>query len=199
MRPKYFKYPYRSKPFSVVRHQSTLMLYEDFVALFEHQVQSLNYGQGLELALSICKRLYFDYEHFASIEQWGDKDLLMDAILLCEKTKTSTIDPASIKELLSKVEEVTPDMDDFGDWHGSYALNAAASVYETLHFIIDKDLNHVYHIGTLLTDTIDFKIHERYDLPNDQIDEHPMMIETRNFLLEQTNGRRTTSAFQNQG
>ena len=183
----------------VVCHQLNLMLYEDFDILFKQQVQSLEYEKGLDLAISICKKLYFDYEYFVSIEQWGDKDLLMDAILLCEIAKTSSVDSLRFKEMLPQVDAVTPDTEDFGDWHGSYALNAAASVSEMLRYILDRDILHVYYIGTYLTDTIDFKMQEKEYLPDELIDEHAMMIEARKFLLEQTNGRRTTSALQNQG
>jgi uncharacterized protein YjaG (DUF416 family) len=162
------------------------MLYRDFVSLFKQQVETLSFEEGLEFALAVCKRLYFDYENFVSSEQWGDKDLLIEAIRLCEQAKNNKIENARLEEMLSKVDVITPDTDDFGDYNGSYALNAAVSVYETLQFIMDKDLQHIYNVGTYLTDTVDFKIHEKESLADRKVDRHPMMIEARNFLLEQT-------------
>jgi uncharacterized protein YjaG (DUF416 family) len=177
------------------------MQYKEFDALYKQQVYSLTYEQGLNLAVEVCKRLYFDYERFVSKENWGDKDLLMDAIQQCEQAKSQLVEKSIIEEMLSKVDAVTPDTEDFGNFLGSYALNAAASVYETLQYTIDKDLLHVYSIGTYLTDTVDFKIDDNQEekISEEQIDEHPMMIEARNFLLEKTHGHRTTSASRNSG
>lgn len=177
------------------------MQFKDFDTLYKQQVYSLSHEEGLNLAVEVCKRLYFDYEQFVSEENWGDKDLLMDAIQLCERAKSQLVDKSIIEDMLSKVDAVTPDTEDFGNYVSSYALNAAASVYETLQFIIDKDLLHVYNIGTYLTDTIDFKIDKNQEekTTEEQIDEHPMMVEARNLLLEKTSGRRTTSASQNSG
>jgi uncharacterized protein YjaG (DUF416 family) len=162
------------------------MLYKDFVTAFKRQVYTVSYNQGLQLAIAVCKRLYSDYANFVLTENWGDKDLLIDAIQLCEQAQNESIDTDRINDLMAKIDTVIPDMDDFGNYNGSYALNTAASVYETLQFILDKDPIHIYHIGTHLTDTVDFKIDEKEDLSSEQIDEHPMMIEARNFLLRQT-------------
>ncbi|RYE38216.1 MAG: DUF416 family protein, partial [Sphingobacteriales bacterium] len=88
-----------------------------------------------------------------------------------------------LKAKLSDVASITPDTEDFGDYCGSYALNAASAVCETLELILEGNLEHVYNIGTYSTDTIDFKIHESEDLTDEQIDRHPAMIEVRSFLL----------------
>lgn len=162
------------------------MVYKDFDSLFRQQVYAISFEQGLDLALAVCRQLYPNYEHFVLSEHWGNKDVLLDAIRLCEQAKTSEVEKVKLKEMLSKVDSITPHMDDFGNYNGSYALNAAASVYETLEFIIDKGLQHIYNIGTYLTDTMDFKIAEQQDLTDEQIDEHPMMVQARTFLLEQT-------------
>jgi uncharacterized protein YjaG (DUF416 family) len=177
------------------------MRFKDFDALFKKQIYTLTYEEGLILSIEVCKRLYFNYQEFASVENWGDKDLLMDAIQLCEQANRQLISKDIIEEMLTRVDAAAPNTEDFGSYLGSYALNAAASVYETLQFIIDKDLLHVYNIGTYLTYTVDLKIEENQDgkTSDEQIDEHPMMVEARSFLLEKTNGRRTTSAYQNTG
>jgi uncharacterized protein YjaG (DUF416 family) len=108
------------------------MFYKDFATLFRQQVYALPYKAGLDLAITICKRLYFDYDNFVSVKHWGDKDLIMDAIQLCEQAKNQGIAISRIEEMLPTVDAITRDMDDFGNYRGSYALNAAASVYEAL-------------------------------------------------------------------
>lgn len=87
-----------------------------------------------------------------------------------------------MKEILPKVDNITPNTEDFGN--ASYALNACSAVYETLEFLINKDQKHILNIGSYLTDTIDFKIQEDDELSEVQIDNHPMMIEARKFLIE---------------
>ena len=172
-------------------HQTKLMTYQDFQTIFKQQVDTLPYESLLDLALAVCKRLYFDYENFVMVEHWGDKDVLMDAIRLCDQAKTE-LNADSIKKMLIQVVAVTPDTEDFGDLSGSYALNAAASVYDTLQFILDKEPVHIIAIGTYLTDTVDFKIQEREHLTEEQIDEHPMMVEARDFMLKSIAQRRST-------
>ncbi len=117
------------------------------------------------------------------MHQWGDVDLLVDAIKLCEQGKTEPANKSKIEEMLLKVEKNTPHMDDFEDEISSYALNASTVVYETLQFLVDKNRNHIFNIGTYLTDTVDCKIQEERHLSEDEIDQHPMMIEAREFVL----------------
>lgn len=135
----------------------------------------------------ICKKLYFEYQKFVEIYQWGDVDLLMDAINLCNRSIENEVAVTQIKELIHKVDLVTPHMNDFeGSEIASYALNASASVYETLQFITDKDKIHIFNIANYYTDTIDFKIQEDTDLTELEIETHPLMIEAWKFVLDQT-------------
>ncbi len=159
------------------------MNYKEYVLLFKKQLYALPYQKQFELALTVCKKLYFDYEKFVQVHQWGDIDLLMDAIKLCDQGKAGLVDRLEIERMLPRVDAITPDMDDFGDEISSYGLNASAAVYETLQFIIDKDKVHIYNIGNYLTDTIDFRIQEERSLSEDEIAKHPMMLEAWNFIL----------------
>jgi len=134
----------------------------------------------------ICKKLYLDYKNFVEVNQWGDADLLMGTINICDSSIAQLPDIAKIKEFISKIDLITPHMDDFGTALGSYALNASASVYETLEFITDQDNTHIFNIGNYYTDTVDFKIQEEGDLTELEIENHPLMIAAWNFILEQT-------------
>jgi uncharacterized protein YjaG (DUF416 family) len=173
------------------------MLYKDFVSLFRKQVYALSYEGQLSLALAVCKRMYFDYEHFVEVEQWGDSDLLMDTILHCDRAQIHPIAVNTLKQMREQIDAITPDTEDFGDYLGTYALNAAASVYEIIQFQLDKNPVHVYRVGIYYLDTTDFKIQEKESLWDEQIDEHPMTVEARNFLLEHINVHRTKEALQN--
>ena len=163
------------------------MTYSDFTQTLQKQIPRMNRQRQLKLALRICKELFFEYQKFYDVYQCGNPDLLLDAINICETASISNIEIPKIQELLQKVGSVTPHMDDFGgDELASYALNAAASVYETLEFLTDNDSVHIFHIASYYTDTIDFKIQEVRSFTQEEIDSHPLMIEARRFLLEQT-------------
>jgi uncharacterized protein YjaG (DUF416 family) len=163
------------------------MNYTDYITLLKIQTNSQPRLQQLKFAVTICKKLYFGYKNFVEVYQWGDADLLMDAINICERSITNSSDLDQIKELIPKIDLITPHMDDFGGNEiGSYALNASASVYETLEFIIDHDKTHIFNIATYYTDTIDFKIQEERELTELEIENHPLMIEAWNFIIDQT-------------
>lgn len=157
------------------------MKYEDFIKLFQAKVNSLSYQKQLNLAISVCKKLFPDYNNFYLENNWGDPNILLDAIKICELFDLNKASILSIKKLLTKVNEITPSTEDFEN--ASFALNATAAVYETLEFLIDNDKKHIFNIGTYLADTIDFKIQEEDGLTQQQIDNHPLMIEVQKYLL----------------
>jgi uncharacterized protein YjaG (DUF416 family) len=163
------------------------MKYKEFITKFNSQVFLIDYYRQLALAIEVCKKLYFDYVTFSEKYQWGDKDILLDAITLVVQSKTNEIAQSLIERTLNKIDTITPDMDDFGsDELGSYALNACMAVYNTVQFISDKQPNHIYDIGICLTDTVDFKIQENQLLTEQEIDNTPLMIETRKYLIDKT-------------
>jgi uncharacterized protein YjaG (DUF416 family) len=166
---------------------STIMKYEEFITKFNKQVFSINYDKQLALAIDVCKKLYFYYVDFSEKYQWGDKGVLLDAISIVEQSKTNDIKQSLIDKTLNQLDTITPDMDDFGsDELGSYALNACVAVYNSVQFIGDKLPKHIYDIGICLTDTIDFKIQEQQTLTEQEIDNNPLMIEARKYLIDKS-------------
>jgi uncharacterized protein YjaG (DUF416 family) len=163
------------------------MNYKEFITKFNEQVFYLAYDRQLALAIDVCKKLYFDYVDFSEKYKWGDKDVLLDAITLLEQSKNSKIKQSQIDKTLSELDTITPDMDDFGsDELGSYALNACVAVYNSIQFIADKQPTHIFDIGTCLTDTIDFKVQEKQTLTEQEIDNNPLMMEARKYLIEKS-------------
>jgi uncharacterized protein YjaG (DUF416 family) len=163
------------------------MKYDEFISEFNHQVYSINYDKQLTLAIDVCKKLYFEYVDFSEKYQWGNKDVLLDAISLVEQSRTSDIKQTLIDNTLRQLDTITPDMDDFdSDEVASYALNACVAVYNSVQFITDKQPKHIYDIGICLTDTIDFKVQEQQTLTQVEIDDSPMIIEARKYLIEMT-------------
>ena len=158
------------------------MTYKEFISQFEQHIRSLTYNNQFKLAFSVCKKLYPDYKDFYLQNNWGDPDGLVDAINYCETFYKSNDNPGLLKEYMVKVFEKCPHSDDFAN--ASYAINASGAVHGTLEFLLTKNPKHIYEIGTYLTDTIDFKIQDdNEEITEDEIDTHPLMIETRNYLL----------------
>ena len=162
------------------------MNYREYVAIVKSQISSRSYIEQLKFAVLVCQKLYFYYQKFYTIYEWGNPDLLIDAILLCQKAIDNSTDINQIKKILPEIDKIVPETEDFGNELGSYALNASAVVYETLAFIADRNSNHIYNIATYYTDTVDFKIQEEKSLSQEEKENHPLMIEAWNFVIEET-------------
>jgi len=163
------------------------MRYEEFITKFNKQVFSIDNNKRLTLAIEVCKKLYFNYAEFSDKYQWDDKDVLLDAIKILEQSKTQEINKSLVEQTLKRITTIAPDMDDFGGEElASYALNTCVAVYKSIQFLLDKQPKHIYDVGIALTDTIDFKLQEKTDLTEEQIEKSPLMIDARNYLIEQS-------------
>lgn len=80
-----------------------------------------------------------------------------------------------IDPLFERLDAVAPHTDDFGDYDGTYALNAAAAHLHTLQYIRAKDRKGIFAVGTLYIHTIDAKLYEMDITDEDDIDGHAMM------------------------
>jgi uncharacterized protein YjaG (DUF416 family) len=90
-----------------------------------------------------------------------------------------------LQDHCGRVSDVTPDMDDFGDFDGSYALNAGCAVMALLSFLIDSNKDSIMEISTYMTDTIDFKLHEANpSLTDKEIETHTEMIQEWKYQLK---------------
>jgi uncharacterized protein YjaG (DUF416 family) len=161
---------------------SMIMTYQEFTRQFKLQTETLSYTRQINLAIEICKKLFFDYQQFSELNKWGDSDLVFDTIRFIDDNRNSKVDEDLIRDKIKQIEAITPDTEDFG--HASYALNCCVSICVTLEFLINHKAEHIYTIGTCLTDTIDFKIQEDCDLRDDEIDRNSEMIEARKYLLK---------------
>jgi uncharacterized protein YjaG (DUF416 family) len=137
----------------------------------------------LRFGLEVCKRLYPDYAAFSRKHSWGDADLLLDAICVCERSLDSAPDQKLVLDLRRRIDAVIPDTEDFGETDGSYALNASAVVAYVLQYVLDKDAESIRHIATLYYDNIDIKLQESGISGHDALASHSRMEESRRFLL----------------
>jgi len=162
------------------------MDYKEFTNIFKKQVFALTYQKQLEFALTICQRLYFDYQNFYDHYKWGNPELLMDAIRMSEESKNAPLHKTKIEAMINSVEAITPDTDEYGDEVGSCALNACVSVLHSLGFLLTKDPLDIFYIGIAFYDTCDFKLQGKEVLSEEQRDNHALIQEAKRYLIQQT-------------
>jgi uncharacterized protein YjaG (DUF416 family) len=160
------------------------MTYTDFIQQFQKQVSALSYEKSLAMAIQLCRKLLPDYQAFSATHGWGDPRALEEALQCCESAQARLVTKEEIDSLSGQLYVVTPDTDDFGDYDGPYGLNAAAALLHALKYIIGRDPKDIYAIGTLYTDTVDVKLHEMGIGDEGDIENHPLMQEAWQLVLE---------------
>jgi uncharacterized protein YjaG (DUF416 family) len=131
-------------------------------------------------SIDICKRLIDDYVDFYNKYNWGDPDILKEAIKYCEETEFGQMDKEKVIDLIHKVERITPDTEDFENIEVTYALNSSCAVLDLLEFIIKQDKIYISNIISYVIDTIDFKIQDTENsFTNKELENHPKIIEER--------------------
>lgn len=163
------------------------MNYPTFIAIFKEQVARLSVDRSLEFAQRISHDLMAEYRNFFQIHRWGDPTVLEASLALAERSRWDWVDPTELDEMLAKLEAVTPHMDNFGDFFGSYALNACVAIYYLLQFLVDHKPEYIYNVGIAYTDTVDFKLAEQdEDITDEELAQHPQMVHAWNRMLEET-------------
>ena len=162
-----------------------MMTNSEFIALLKGKVDSASPPALVDFGLNICERLQPEYTKFSENYNWGDADLLKACIEFCRVGKGTMLNHSDIKFYLDKLDPNIPDMDDFGDFDSSYALNASCAVYELLEYLSDKDKSHIFNISTYMTDTIDFKLSEAdANLTNEELENHSDLIREWKYQLK---------------
>jgi uncharacterized protein YjaG (DUF416 family) len=160
------------------------MTYKDFIQQLQEQTSALSYEKGLAMAILLCRKLLPDYQAFSATPGWGDPRVLEEAIQCCEAARAGVVNKEGIDPLFERLYRVTPDTEDFGDYDGSYGLNAAAALLHALKYVKGKDPTAIYAICTLYTDTTDVKLHEMDIEDEKEIENHPLMQEAWRLVLE---------------
>jgi uncharacterized protein YjaG (DUF416 family) len=160
------------------------MTRSEFKNLFDAKTDRLNPDQLIGFGLNICERLLPEYITFSEKHHWGNVELLKECIELARFSKGRELSHSDIKSYLNKLDPIIPDTEDFGDFDGSYALNASAAVYELMMYLIDKNPQHIYSISIYMTDTVDFKLSEAdLSLSNQILENHLDIIDEWRYQL----------------
>lgn len=119
------------------------------------ELRTLPVLHRVAFASSCCERLLPNYRAFVSLENWGDPDLLRQALdEVWNFLRGSTIDADRAQALMHACEAVAPDTDMFQSFLTSAAQNAAAAVTYTLECCLDGDAERATLVGSLADETI---------------------------------------------
>lgn len=149
----------------------------------EH-LKSLEHFHRLAFCASCCERLLPNYSKFIDVENWGDRAFFrstLDEIWLIISGIEIPVD--SVRLMLQKCSDVTPDSKDFNSIYVSFAIDAGSAIYETLMYYLDKDIQHIVNVAGSSRDTVDMYIQERDNMDyNDpeleqKIAHDPLMIQ----------------------
>ncbi len=151
-------------------------------------ISKLAFDRKLQFAIQICERLFPDYVNFQKQNEFGNPSLLRKGIDFGhENLSLENVGKDEITSLISQIEAVTPDADDFGEIDGSLALNAACSILDMLNFILSSNEEYIFNVANYMYDSVDFIVADKYpNLNEEEIQNHPLIIEEVRWQLEQT-------------
>lgn len=147
------------------------------------KLKDWNFYKQAAFAYLTCERLYPNYVYFSQNYDFGNPIVLREAIdYIYDNLFEQNPDKSKIQFLVQKVEENTPDTEDFSVIFVSSALDACTSILDSLDFLIHRDFSKIKSISTYGTDTIDMYIQEIENLDfntdkefQNKISNHPLM------------------------
>jgi uncharacterized protein YjaG (DUF416 family) len=154
-------------------------------------LQKVNFKKQLVFAYLTCARLYPNYVYFSKNYNFGNPEKLGESITYIQNNIFQyRVNILTIKALLKNLEQVTPSPENYDTVLVSASLDACNVIFETLNFLVDKDLQRLRDISVMATDSADMYIQEIEDLDfnNDKdfqlkINSHPLM--KRELIMQQ--------------
>ena len=157
-----------------------------------HLLKPLSFQKQLVFSALICEKLLPNYIHFSQTVSWGNPLSLQNAISVIYQNvfRNDLFTSEEMQDLISEIELVTPDTEDFESILVSFALDSCTSLLSTLNFIIDKEIDNVADVATYSRDTIDMYIQERDDL---SLDDKMLAIKIeQDFFMQKEKQRQRT-------
>jgi uncharacterized protein YjaG (DUF416 family) len=129
-------------------------------------LEKLDYQKQLVFAYLTCERLYPNYAFFSNNFDFGDKEVLREAIdfIYNALLMSNFSKEEETKSFLNIIDINTPFPHNFNTALASSALDASSVILETLNFMLDKNASRLNDISMLATDTVDMYIHDRDNL-----------------------------------
>lgn len=142
------------------------MTYLEKIEHIHGKLLGMNDTEALVFCVIISSRLIPNYEFFNYESGFGKAEVLTDAIEFVLEDTNSFLEKNNTQLLihLEKVEEQTPETDQFSFLSVSFALDSCVSILETLEFVKDRNFQHVLAVSVASTDTVHAFIQENYSI-----------------------------------
>lgn len=118
-------------------------------------INTLTFEQCVTFAATCCERLVPNYQAFSVVHKWGDPSLLFEALeFVWNVLKTGIPSPVEANRLLSTIESITPEPENFQSIYVMQALMAIQGVSDLLNYMLSQDKEYVLNVMTLASDAI---------------------------------------------
>ena len=141
----------------------------------------MDYQKQLVFSYLACERLYPNYVFFSDNFDFGNKNVLREAIDFISSALLID-DLQRVNEINSYLESIdinTPFPHNFNTILASSALDSCTSISETLNFMLDRKAPRLNDISSFAIDTVDMYIQDRdrLDFNTDALFDHKIFTE----------------------
>jgi len=129
---------------------------DEFEKEIKDKLSLLTYEGKILFSVLTSEKLYPNCVAFENRNNWRGCGILQEAISLTYHylINRSSVSISDFEDMITRIDLITPDTEDFSDITTSFALDACTSLIGTLRFIIDKDINNLLEVSTYATDTV---------------------------------------------
>jgi uncharacterized protein YjaG (DUF416 family) len=130
------------------------------------KLETLSQVNRLLFAVLTCEMLYPNYVFFNKRVDWGDSTVLQDGMILIYQSifNGGKYKQKDVEVAISNVDMITPDTDDFPGLITSFALDACTSIYSTLTYLIDSNIENIVDVAIYARDTVDMFVQDKGNL-----------------------------------
>jgi len=123
-------------------------------------ISGLTFKGKILFAGITSEKLYTNYIAFENSVGWGNHYILRDASSMIYQylIKDDIFSMEDISHMMTMVNSITPDTEDFPGILTSFALDACTAIISTLQFIIDGDDENIIDVAIFARDTVDIFI-----------------------------------------
>ncbi len=151
-----------------------------------NKLKKLEFNKQRAFAYLTCERLFPNYTHFSNNFDFGNPQVLREAIdFLYLNIFEKSPNKNKIDFLIKEVNKNTPDTEDFTTNFVSSALDACTATSDSLDFLVDSDFTKILYISTYATDTVSMYIQEIENLDFNQDKDFQQKIDAHSLMRKE--------------
>jgi uncharacterized protein YjaG (DUF416 family) len=152
------------------------------------QVRDLSKKPAVAFSAALLQRMLPNYELFCDVSEFGDKELAAKLVELIWEWLNASKAKINFSVQLEKLEEVTPDIENFDNFGVYPALDFCMALTATLQLMSDEEPNGAVMVAKLSQGGVEAYLLalSEADLSNEEIKQDPLMqfeIETQLEVL----------------